>query len=237
MVGEVTPEALLERLRSVAYLGAETGRQMMEGIRQEVSRVEGVRDVRSERRLPVLGDRLAPPGRYMTPLQAELLEDGVVPQADGIGTALPRVGVAPEVGYGEGGPEPIPSPESIAPGDRYTGWPPVFQWEMDPADPSLETSEASVRLADWEYEVWSQVHPAGLVYVSIQAMDSDPASGPERQHPLGRNVVVNLVYDRRRAGVVAIYGTARDFRPFIEAFRIGCDLDDERPQAGKGESA
>lgn len=173
----------------------------------------------------------------MTPLQAELLEDGVVPQADEIGTALGRVGVAPDVGYGEGGPAALPSPESIAPEDRYTGWPPVFQWEMDPADPSLETGEASVRLGDWEYEVWSQVHPAGLVYVSIQAMDSDPASGPERQHPLGRNVVVNLVYDRRRAGVVAVYGTARDFRPFVEAFRIACGLDDERRQAGKGESA
>ena len=117
------------------------------------------------------------------------------------------------------------------------GLAPVFQWEIDPADPSLESGEASVKLGDWEYEVWFQMHPVGLMYVSIQAMDSDSASGPERQHPLGRNVVVNLVYDRRRAGVVAIYGTARDFRPFVEAFRIACGLDDEQRQAGKGEIA
>ena len=94
-----------------------------------------------------------------------------------------------------------------------------------------------MKLGDWEYEVWFQMHPVGLMYVSIQAMDSDSASGRERQHPLGRNVVVNLVYDRRRAGVVAIYGTARDFRPFVEAFRIACGLDDEQRQAGKGEIA
>ena len=209
----------------------------MPDIRQESSKVEGARKVPGERRLPVYGDQSAPPGRLRTPLQAELLADGIVPQVDEISAALHRVGVAPEAGYGEAGPDPLPSPESIAPEDRYMGWPPVFQWEMDPADPSLESGEASVRLGDWEYEVWSQVHPAGLVYVSIQAMDSDPASGPERQHPLGRNVVVNLVYDRRRAGVVAIYGTARDFRPFVEAFRIACGLDDEQRQAGKGEIA
>jgi len=201
---------------------------------------KGARDARIERRLPVFGESDSKPDRpdrLMTPLQAELLEEGVVPQADEIGAALQRAGVAPEVGYGEGGPHPLPSPESSSPEDQYMGRPPVFQWEIDPADPSLESGEASVKLGDWEYEVWFQMHPAGLVYVSIQAMDTDPASGPERQHPLGRNVVVNLVYDRRRAGVVAIYGTARDFRPFVEAFRIGCGLDDEQRQAGKGEIA
>ena len=199
----------------------------MEGIRQERSPVEGVRDVRPP----------APPGRLMTPLQAELLEEGFVPQTDEIGAALQRAGVAPDAGYGEAGPDPLPSPESLTPQECYTGWPPVLQWEIDPGDASLDSGEASVRLGDWEYEVWFQMHPAGLVYVSIQAMRDDPAAGPERQHPLGRNVVVNLVYDRRRAGVVAIYGTARDFRPFVEAFRIGCGLDDEPRQAGKGEIA
>lgn len=198
---------------------------------------EGAWDARIERRLPVFGESDSEPARLMTPLQAELLEDGIVPQADEIGAALHRVGVAPEAGYGEAGPDPLPSPESIAPEDRYAGWPPVFQWEIDPGDASLESGEASVRLGDWEYEVWFQMHPAGLVYVSIQALRDDPAAGPERQHPLGRNVVVNLVYDRRRAGVVAIYGTARDFRPFVEAFRIACGLHDEQRHAGKGESA
>lgn len=220
MAGEVTQEALLAPLRSVSCPG--TGRDVAQGSVREVSFAPTPLDAETVRQM-MEGIRQEP--------------SRVVPQADEIGATLRRVGVAPDLGYGEGGPDPLPSPESIAPEDRYTGWPPVFQWEMDPADPSLETGEVSVRLGDWEYEVWSQVHPAGLVYVSIQAMHDDPAAGPERQHPLGRNVVVNLVYDRRRAGVVAIYGTARDFRPFIEAFRIGCGLDDERRQEGKGESS
>lgn len=186
------------------------------------------REGRAERRLPVLQGPDPGPGRVMTPLQAELLEDGVVPQADHLGAALQRVGIAPDAGYGEAGPEPLPSPESAAAEERYSGWPPVFQWEINPADPSLESREAGVTLGDWDYEVWFQKHPAGLVYVSIQAMDEDPAGGAARRHPLGRNVVVNLVYDERRAGVVAIYGTARDFRPFVEAFRIASGLEPPR---------
>ncbi len=38
-------------------------------------------------------------------------------------------------------------------------------------------------------------------------------------------------YDRRRQAVIAVYGTARDFRPFIEAFRIGCRLQ-RQPEEG-----
>jgi hypothetical protein len=37
--------------------------------------------------------------------------------------------------------------------------------------------------------------------------------------PAGRTEAVKLVYDRKRAGIVAIYGTVKDFRPFVEAFR------------------
>ena len=111
------------------------------------------------------------------------------------------------------------------PGDRYEGWPPVLQWEIDPGDPSLECGEAHVRIEDWEYEIWWQAHPADLVSASIQALADDTVtSGPERKHPMGRNVVVNIVYDRRREAVIAVYGTARDFRTFIEAFRIGFGL-------------
>jgi len=165
-----------------------------------------------------------------------MLEDGVAPPPDELGIMLGRVGVAPEVGYGEAGPEALPSPESSVAEDRYTGWPPVFQWEIDPSDPSLSTREASVRLNDWEYEVWLQEHPAGLAYVSVQALESDPVEGLARQHPLGRNVVVNLVYDRRRNGIVAIYGTARDFRPFVEVFRIAGGLEPTGPDSRGGES-
>ena len=98
----------------------------------------------------------------------------------------------------------------------------MYQWEIDPADASLVSGEAHVRLGEWEYEIWWQTHPADIVYASIQALHDDTVTdGPERQHPMGRNVVVNLAFDSRREAVIAVYGTARDFRPFIEAFRIG----------------
>ncbi len=142
---------------------------------------------------------------------------------------LPRPPVwAPEAGYGEGGPEELASPDSPVTHDRYEGWPPVFQWEMDPGDPALESGDGQVRLGSWDYDVWWQTHPAGIVYVSIQAMqdDSEPADG-ERRHPMGRNVVVNLVWDQRRLAVIAIYGTTRDFRPFIEAFRSAYGLQEQ----------
>jgi hypothetical protein len=141
--------------------------------------------------------------------------------------SLAAAGLAPEAGYGPDGPDPLPSPEAEIPNEHYAGWPPVYQWEIDPNDPAPDSGEAQVRLADWEYDIWWQVHPAGLVYASIQALQDDrQTAGPQRAHPMGRNVVVNVVYDRERRAVVAVYGTARDFRPFIEAFRIGCGLED-----------
>ncbi len=141
--------------------------------------------------------------------------------------SLAAAGLAPEAGYGPDGPHPLPSPEAEIPDERYAGWPPVYQWEIDPSDPVPDSGEAQVRLADWEYDIWWQVHPAGLVYASIQALQDDAmTAGPQREHPMGRNVVVNVVFDRKRRAVVAVYGTARDFRPFIEAFRIGCGLED-----------
>jgi len=57
-------------------------------------------------------------------------------------------------------------------------------------------------------------------------------NGEARPNPAGRTEGVNLVYDRRRAGVVAIYGTVKDFRPFVEAFRRAY-----QGEAGKPESA
>jgi hypothetical protein len=102
---------------------------------------------------------------------------------------------------------------------------PVFQWEIDPLDPTLEAHEVSLDLDGWEFSIWWQVHPAELLYVSIQALRDDRADGNrgERGHPIGRNVVANLVFDRRRGGVVAVYGTTHDFRPFIEAFKRAYD--------------
>ncbi len=45
--------------------------------------------------------------------------------------------------------------------------------------------------------------------------------GAARSHPVGRSEAVNLVYDIDRKAVVAIYGTVRDFRPFVDAFYRG----------------
>jgi len=138
---------------------------------------------------------------------------------------LQQAGIAEDSGFGEGGPEPLPSPEMDLPDEHWTGWPSVPQWDIDPANPSLVSGEAHVRIDAWDFEIWWQHHPDELMYVAIQAMSDDPVTGgPERKHPIGRNVVVNLVYDIRRESVVAVYGTARDFRPFIEAFRIGCGI-------------
>ncbi|MBT3194811.1 MAG: hypothetical protein HN341_19865 [Verrucomicrobia bacterium] len=111
------------------------------------------------------------------------------------------------------------------PNEHWDGWPRVPQWDVDPSDPAMTGGEEHVRLEGWDFEIWWQQHPDQLMYVAIQAMSDDPVTqGPERKHPIGRNVVVNLVYCQRRESVVAVYGTARDFRPFIEAFRIGCGL-------------
>lgn len=172
--------------------------------------------------IPEPGCAPAPHDRPTTPLQAQLREEGIVPPDDDLLHQLRRPQVAIEAGYAEHGPVCEPAPEVS--GEHYGGWPAVFQWEIDPADPSLESVETQVVLGDWEYDIWCQVHPAELVYASIQALSVGSVEEFERRHPLGRNVVVNLVYDRRRSAIVAIYGTARDFRPFVEAFRRGLEL-------------
>lgn len=134
-------------------------------------------------------------------------------------------GIAEEIGYGEFGPDQIISPEAEVPDEPWEGFPPVLQWDIDPTNDAIESGESSVQLLDWTFEIWWQKHPAGLQYVAIQAMQCDEEiGGSERQHPVGRNVVVNLVYDEERNAVVSVYGTARDFRPFIEAFQIGCNI-------------
>ncbi len=154
-----------------------------------------------------------------------VLETQPSPHSDVMDPVLQRANLAPDAGYGEFGPEDLPGPVDELPQDKYEGWPPVFQWEMDPADPSLKSGETHARRGDWDFDIWWQEHPAGLLYVAIQAMRDDTVTeGPERQHPMGRNVVVNLVYDQRRGAVVAVYGTARDFRPFVEVFRDACGI-------------
>ncbi|HEX7009921.1 MAG TPA: hypothetical protein VF184_08060 [Phycisphaeraceae bacterium] len=159
-----------------------------------------------------------------TPLQDEMLESGVLPEPDPL--AAPHLGlaVAEEAGYSDHGPPPLDGPVEASAGGEddqaYRGPVPVTQWEVDPQSPSSQSGEADLTLDGWDFSLWWQVHPADLVYVSIQALrdDTNEPDRGARPHPVGRAVAVNLVYDQRRGAVVAVYGTARDFRPFIRAF-------------------
>ena len=160
------------------------------------------------------------PSRLMTPLQAEFLEDGELPEPDLLAIALGRPDVASAAGYGPGGPQPLSGPrEAIS----YDIGLPVLQWDIDPHDPQARTCQREIALDSWDYRVWWQAHPSGdLLYVSMQAMKEDWVDHDNNAvpHPIGRSEAVNLVYDERRAAVVAIYGTVRDFRPFVKAFSL-----------------
>ncbi|MCW5695120.1 MAG: DUF59 domain-containing protein [Bauldia sp.] len=157
----------------------------------------------------------------MNPLQAELREDGIVAEPDMLRADLTRTAHDPAAGFAQEPPEPFEGP--VAPGTTYEGVLPVFQWDIDPHDPAADSAETSVKIDDWEIRVWWQIHSDGeLIYASLQAMRDDWADhiGAARQHPVGRSAAVNLVFDSSRQAVLAIYGTVRDFRPFVEAFRI-----------------
>ncbi len=158
-------------------------------------------------------------GGGMTPLQAEMINDGVAAEADVMGRPMQLPNMAPQAGYDEEGPKPLGGPR----GDTYEGEIPVFQWQIDPHDAAAKSGTANLNINDWEFRVWWQIHPERLVYASIQAMQEDwvDHDGKARSHPVGRSEAVNLVYDVDRKGVVAIYGTVRDFRPFVDAFYRG----------------
>lgn len=212
--------------------------QMVRAIKEELGGLDGVTEVSIQLERPFEEVAVGAP---LTPLQAELMEDGVTPQADPMAETLARPDLAPDAGYGEEGPNPLGvgvNRDDIAESQTYDGPLPVFQWEIDPQDPSQENRERYLRLDDWEFRIWWQVHPAGLVYATIQALrDDKKADSHRRRHPMGRNVVVNLVYDERRRGITAIYGTAPDFRPFVEAFRISYGVsEDESDRDDSAES-
>ncbi len=157
--------------------------------------------------------------RHHTLFEVEGLAEGLARDGDITNGALPRADIAREAGYGEEGPEPMGGPTT----DTYEGALAVFQWEINPQDLDAKPGTAEVTLEGWEFRVWWQIHDRGLVYASIQAMlnDSVGHDGSARPHPVGRTEAVNLVYDQERKGVVAIYGTVRDFRPFVDAFHQG----------------
>lgn len=187
-------------------------------IRKALIAAGGFDHVDIQRRKP-FADTGALSGGGMTPLQAEILEDGAVPETDLVGAAMQRPDQAPQAGYDEDGPAPLGGPRS----DAYEGQLPVYQWEIDPHDASAKSGAANLTIGDWEFRMWWQVHPARLIYASIQAMREDwvEHGGAARSHPVGRAAAVNLVYDTERKAVVAIYGTVQDFRPFVDAFYRG----------------
>lgn len=193
--------------------------QMEMDIREVLADAGPFTHVEVKRREPFAGSGVLSGGGGITPLQAEMIEDGVVPQPDPLGREMQRPDMAPQAGYDEDGPQPLGGPRS----DVYEGELPVHQWEIDPHDPDAKSGTANLEIGDWDFRVWWQVHPARLVYASIQAMREDwvEHEGAARSHPVGRSEAVNLVYDMDRKAVVAIYGTVQDFRPFVDAFHRG----------------
>lgn len=165
-------------------------------------------------------DRAMTGSEVMNPLQAELLEEGMVGEPDVLRNDVTDAGHRPEGHPGMEPPQPFDGP--MASGSSYEGELPVFQWDIDPHDSAADSVETSVRIPEWEIRIWWQVHPrTDLYYASLQALRDDWADhgGAASKHPIGRTAAVNLVYDRTRNAVVAIYGTVRDFRPFVDAFR------------------
>lgn len=162
--------------------------------------------------------------RLMTPLQAEFLEDGELPESDLLAMMLGRADVASEAGYAPGGPKPLSGPREDF---EFECGLKVLQWDIDPHDAAQTTRQHEIRVGDWDYRVWWQAHPgANLLYVSMQAMREDwIAHEGASPHPVGRSEAVNLVFDVGREAVVAIYGTARDFRPFVKAFSLARERD------------
>ncbi len=192
-----------------------------EGIRQAVSSLPGVERVEI-RRIELELDPVLSEGGRNTPLPAEVAADAGTPDPD------------PMLGMVDSDEEFGPRWDGKRPGSgrprstTYEGAVPVHQWDIDPTDPAAKRGEAHVTLDDWEFRMWWQIHPEELVYASIQAILDDTVSHGQsaRPHPVGRAIAVNLVYDPKRAAIIAIYGTARDFRPFVEAFRQGFGLPD-----------
>jgi metal-sulfur cluster biosynthetic enzyme len=135
--------------------------------------------------------------------------------------ASERPDLALDAGYGHAGPSPLGGPgEGPRASPVYDGPLSVLQWEINPDDRSASSGNADLNLDGWDFRMWWQEHETGLIYTSIQAMQDDAVEhdGAARSHPVGRMEAVNLVYDKERKAVVAIYGTVRDFRPFVDAF-------------------
>ena len=212
-IGSANPE-------TACQIQADT-EQILRGLPQLEGREVRVEFGESVERTPPVSGRPLPP---LSPMQGETLKGGGFFDPDPMVAATARPDLAPGAGYGEDGPAALGGPMGDRAGTKWEGAAPVFQWEIDPSAPARQQyGEAETERDGWLFRTWWQVHPAGLVYASISAIPDEDTEERSyaRPHPVGRNVAVNLVYDLRRQGVVAIYGTALDFRPFVEVFLEG----------------
>ena len=175
-------------------------------------------------------------GASMNPLQVDLQEYGLEPIPNPEHGGAPRLKDLLAAGEEEKQAKPKSAttppadpPDAFAPPEvdgpqgnadpTYNGPIAVFQWQIDPEDLDAETAKVKLSIGSWNYVVSWAVHGTkDLIYAAIQARHWIYYNGEARPNPAGRTEGVNLVYDRKREGVVAIYGTVKDFRPFVDAF-------------------
>jgi len=214
---------------------------MEDGIRR-VLQEAGFTSVDIETEPPYDDDSMLLGGESVNPLQVDLGEYGL-PQAEpdaadtsgGAGVKpwtlddLEQGGRAGLVGKGEDEPLPdVPADGPLGNLDAgYDGALPVFQWQIDPEAPDTLLHKVKLSNDAWRYVVWWLIHPSEeLVYASVQARHWIKYNGEVKPNPAGKVEAVNLVYDRTRGGIAAVYGTVRDFRPFVEAFRRAYEGED-----------
>jgi hypothetical protein len=208
--------------------------QMEEDIRKVLTSLDDIKTVKIDRSLPFDREALLS-SNGSTPAGTEPNGEAITAaRIDDTSEALVRADLARKAGYDEDGPDPFGGPqldEMVL--ETYAGALPVYQWDIDPQDSSAKTGGATIEVDQWEYSLWWQHHRAGLVYVSIQALRDDQVDhqGDARTHPVGRSEAVNLVYGEERKAIIAIYGTVRDFRPFVNAFRQGFGIEETFPEA------
>jgi metal-sulfur cluster biosynthetic enzyme len=221
---------------------------MEEGIREALRKVQ-FETIEIETEPPFDDDSMLLGGASTNPLQVDLGEYGIEPKLDvieGEGRRAKNL-LSPE-------PPKEDSPAAqltydaeesiVAEGPQgnadpaYDGPMPVFQWQIDPQKADEDITKIRLSIDSWNYVVcWIEHSSEDLVYASIQARHWIFHGGKARPNPAGRVESVNLVYDRRRSGVAAIYGAVRDFRPFVEAFRraftggLPLEADANRPKA------
>lgn len=208
--------------------------QMEDRIR-DVLRAAQFEDIVIESEPPYDDTSMMLGGPSMNPLQVDFGEYGIDPNPDlieGPG-ARARNLVSPEApkgdnpvaegaGVNEFAAAAADGPQgALDPG--YDGPLPVFQWQIDPEAADAAPVKVRISIDSWNFVVcWLRQPTQNLVYASLQARHWIYHDGKARPNPAGRTEAVNLVHDEARGGVVAVYGTVKDFRPFIEAFRRAC---------------